>query len=251
MAVTLYNRAGMTTTTTGTGTLTLGNAITDPKTYLSFSDAGVPNGATVPYLLEDGVAFELGEGVYTSSGTTLTRATVSASSNGGSKIDLDGSARVYISARAGDIDRPPIGCLAFISPTLTLQNYSALTALPFNNETYDDAGIHDNVTQNTRMTVPAGYTKARLTGSITVSAVTSGSAFAIGFQHFNSAGAAQSTPLPGINTPANAYALAGGNLKSARFTVTPGDYCTFYLQCADVSISIEASSTWFAMELWP
>lgn len=101
----LFNRVGMTTATTGTGTITLGSAITSPKKYQSFATAGVANNDVVEYLIEDGVEFELGLGTYTSSGTTLSRDTVRASSNGGSKVNLSGSALVYIDAAAEDL--PP------------------------------------------------------------------------------------------------------------------------------------------------
>lgn len=36
------------------------------------------------------------------------------------------------------------------------------TALSFNNELYDDAAIHDNVVNNSRLTVPLGWTRVKL-----------------------------------------------------------------------------------------
>ena len=96
--VTLVNRAQMTTSTTGTGTITLGSASTG---YQDFATAGVTDGASVRYLIEDGSNWEIGEGTYTSSGTTLSR-TVSESSNAGSAINLSGSAIVALTATAAD-----------------------------------------------------------------------------------------------------------------------------------------------------
>lgn len=99
-----YNRARMSTATTGTGTITLGSASTG---YASFAEAGVQNGDVVAYCLEDGDDFEIGIGTYTSSGTTLSRDTVTLSKIGGtagtSKINLSGDATVFISARAEDL----------------------------------------------------------------------------------------------------------------------------------------------------
>ena len=98
--VKLVNRAKMTTATTGTGTITLGSAVDG---FQTFTAAGVANGDTVRYCIEDGTSsFELGSGVYTASGTTLTRV-VSESSNSNNAISLSGDAIVFITAIAADI----------------------------------------------------------------------------------------------------------------------------------------------------
>lgn len=94
----LANLARMSTSTTGTGTITLGSAVTG---FLSFASAGVTSGQTVSYAIEDGDAREVGRGVYTSSGTTLTRS-VLVSTNSNSAINLSGNAQVFISALAED-----------------------------------------------------------------------------------------------------------------------------------------------------
>ena len=98
MAV-LKNRAKMSTSTTGTGTITLGSA---ESGYQTFGDAGVANADVVRYVIEDGTAWEIGTGTYTATGTTLTR-TVSESSNADAAIVLTGSATVFIGATAEDI----------------------------------------------------------------------------------------------------------------------------------------------------
>jgi len=99
MTISLGNRAKMSTSTTGTGTITLGSAVSG---FQTFADAGITNGQTVRYAIEDGTGFEIGSGVYTSSGTTLTRS-VTESSNSDSAISLSGSAEVFITASAADI----------------------------------------------------------------------------------------------------------------------------------------------------
>ena len=99
MAIVLGNRAKMSTSTTGTGTITLGSALSG---YQTFAQAGITNGQTVRYTIEDGTDFEIGSGVFTSSGTTLTR-NVTESSNSDNAINLSGSGEVFITASAADI----------------------------------------------------------------------------------------------------------------------------------------------------
>jgi hypothetical protein len=93
----LLNLARMTTATTGTGTITLGAAV---SSFLTFAAAGAVNGATYRYAIADGAAREWGTGVYTSSGTTLTR--VLGGSTTGSLLNLSGSAQVFITPMSED-----------------------------------------------------------------------------------------------------------------------------------------------------
>lgn len=93
----LFNLARMTTATTGTGTITLGSAASG---HISFASAGAVDGDRVSYGLVDGTAAEVGTGVYTASGTTLTRTLVNSTT--GSLLNLSGSAEVFITDLASD-----------------------------------------------------------------------------------------------------------------------------------------------------
>lgn len=97
MALVLANRVQETTTTTGTGTVTLAGAVNG---YQSF--AAIGNGNTTYYTITSGNAWEVGIGTYTSSGTTLSRDTVLASSASGSKITLSGTSNVFVTLPANN-----------------------------------------------------------------------------------------------------------------------------------------------------
>ena len=98
MAKVFANRVKVNTSTTGTGTITLGTSVSG---YQTFAEGGVVNTNTVSYVIEDGDNWEIGTGTYTSSGTTLSR-TVVESNNSDQAINLSGTAVVFISAVSGD-----------------------------------------------------------------------------------------------------------------------------------------------------
>jgi len=92
MALVLDDRVQETSTTTGTGTLTLAGAVSG---YQSF--AAIGNGNTTYYCVTDGTNWETGLGTYTSSGTTLARTTVLESSNSNSLVNFPaGSKNVFV-----------------------------------------------------------------------------------------------------------------------------------------------------------
>ena len=77
MALILKDRISETTTTTGTGTLTLDGALSGFQPFSSIGDTN-----TTYYCITDGAAWEVGLGTYSTSGDTLARTTVLSNSNG-------------------------------------------------------------------------------------------------------------------------------------------------------------------------
>jgi len=99
MALVLADRVRETTTTAGTGTITLAGAVTG---FQSFSVVG--NGNTTYYTIagQGTSEWEVGIGTYTSSGTTLARTAVLASSNSGSLVNFSaGTKDVFVTYPAG------------------------------------------------------------------------------------------------------------------------------------------------------
>lgn len=124
MALVVKDRVRETTTTTGTGTVTLAGAVTG---FQSFSAIG--NGNTTFYTIagQGTNEWEVGIGTYTSSGTTLSRDTVLASSNSGSKTNFSaGTKDVFVTYPAGRTltgGGGGIGALVVNNTTVT-ENYT-------------------------------------------------------------------------------------------------------------------------------
>ena len=126
MALVLKDRVKETSTTAGTGTLTLAGAVAG---FQAFSAVG--NGNTTYYAIVDAATgdWEVGLGTYTSSGTTLSRDTVLSSSNGGSLVTFAANAKdvfvTYPSAKsayqdaAGVIAQTSFGAITATSAALT------------------------------------------------------------------------------------------------------------------------------------
>lgn len=97
MAFVLKDRVKETSTTTGTGTFTLGGA---SPGYQGFSTIG--NANTTFYSIVMGTEWENGVGTYTSSGSALSRDTVLSSSNSGNLVNFSaGTKDVFVNYPAG------------------------------------------------------------------------------------------------------------------------------------------------------
>jgi hypothetical protein len=98
MAFVVKDRVLETTTTTGTGAVTLAGAVAG---FQSFAVIGNANTTFYAIVETTGTAWEVGLGTYTSSGTTLARTTVYDSSNNGNTVNFgQGVKNVFVTSPA-------------------------------------------------------------------------------------------------------------------------------------------------------
>ena len=98
MALEIHDRVKETTTTTGTGTYTLAGAVTGFETFT----ANLDNSDTTYYACTDNTDFEVGLGTFTSSGTTLARTTILASSNSNNAVNWSSGTRTIFMTYPAD-----------------------------------------------------------------------------------------------------------------------------------------------------
>jgi hypothetical protein len=115
----LANLVGFTTATTGTGTVTVGSALTGLRTPAS--DSTLADGDTVAFFIKDGTAWEHSTGVLGSTKTTLTR--VLRASSTGSLLSLSGSAEIRLMPGAADL--PNLNAANLFSGTVSVTNGAA------------------------------------------------------------------------------------------------------------------------------
>jgi hypothetical protein len=125
MAFVLKDRVKETTTTTGTGTITLAGAVSGFQSF-----AAVGNGNETFYTIAGGAEWEVGIGTYTSSGTTLSRDTVLESSNSGNLVNFSAGTKdvfvTYPAERTITGGGGGIGALVVNATTVT-ENYTIQT----------------------------------------------------------------------------------------------------------------------------
>lgn len=246
MGLIVKDRVMEASTTTGTGALTLAGAYTG---FRSFSSVCSIND-TVWYLIEaiDGSGnptgeWEAGYGTY-SGASTLTRTLVTGSSNADNAVNFGaGTKRVSVSLVADQAKYR--GARVKKSGNQVGANYSALTTMTFDAEDHDTSSFHDNVTNNSRISIPVGVNKVRFDAQVEFTLMTADNwAFACLLKN----GSATGMPKTTYHCSTTSGAL---QLSSPVLDVDDGaDYFELQFQVeTDTSIDIQAGTTWFAVHV--
>jgi hypothetical protein len=119
-----------------TGQVLAKNSNTDMDFVWSADAAGMANPMTTT-----------GDTIYSSSGSTPARLGIGST---GQVLTVAGGVPTWASPAGGFV-----GCSVFMSADVSLSNAS-LAAINFDSEYYDTNSMHDNVTNNSRITIPSG-----------------------------------------------------------------------------------------------
>ncbi len=230
MALEVHDRVKETTTTTGTDAYALGGAVTGFETFGSH----LGDSDTTYYVCTDGTNFEIGIGTYNTSGNTLTRSTILASSNSGNDnihTWASGTKEVFItypSSKAvfkdasDNINGTFVGNItgnvtgnASGSSGSTTGNAATATALEtartINGTSFDGTG-------NITVTAAAGT----LTGSTLNSGVTASSLTSVGTLASDLNMGGQDVINAGVSSADTHAGIYGSSSAPVEFTVTVG-----------------------------
>jgi hypothetical protein len=218
MALVLADRVQETTTTTGTGSITLAGAVTGYQTF-----AVIGNGNTTFYTIADqgGANWEVGVGTYSTTGPTLARTTVLASSNSGSLVNFTAGTKTvfvtYPSEKSVNLDASGnVSALGTIASG-TWQGSTVQTAYGGTGVT-TSSGANSNVLRDANSNIVVnnvlnGYTNITAAGGTTV--LTAASTY---YQKI-SGSTTQTIQLPVGTTLANGQAFVFDNDSSGAVTI--------------------------------
>jgi hypothetical protein len=155
MALEYKDRVSDRSNTVGVGALTLSG--TAPDGFRTFTAAGFTTGATVRYCITSGdsLQWEVGQGVWTTVGATLTRDKVYASSNAGALVSFSNTPLDVLCANtAADATRPVFR--VYRNSLQTFPN-AVFTKVQWNVVDFDTCGGFDITTNNRWTPTAPGY----------------------------------------------------------------------------------------------
>jgi hypothetical protein len=127
-------------------------------------------------------------------------------------------------------------------------NFTAGGAITFDQEIADTDGIHSNLTNTSRLTVPAGVTRVKLEGQVAIWGTLDAGQWARA--NISKNGASDF----GGDAFVTGYADVAGdlylNLATPELPVTAGDYFELRLVIeSDASVTLHAARTWFSLRI--
>lgn len=141
-----------------------------------------------------------------------------------------------------------MGAQVCLSASTSAQNYSAGIAIPFAAEVFDTDGFHDSVTNNARLTIPAGLgiRKVRVSATVRVSSITAGSDNYLSIRKNASDIYIGAPALHHENSAATATTIS---VTSGPIPVVAGDWFDCWFSTSDTSTGLEADRTTFSIEV--
>ena len=220
MAFQFFDRTQETTTTTGTGTISMGGAVAG---YQAFSAAGFATGDTTIYCLLSGNNWEVGLGTLTSGAPwTMARTTILASSNAGAAITLAGTSNVWCDGSAmlamRGAQQQAIGA-SVASNALTITSNPCV--MDFRSATLTNGQPAPQVIGAQSLVVPSGATLGAISGQqcqLAVIALLNGGAPAIGV--VNVAGGVNLDETTLISTTAISASATAQNVVYSTAAIT-------------------------------
>ncbi len=172
-----------------------------------------------------------------------------AADNSDANVMTEKAVVTYVAANGG----APKGCLVYKSSLQTVAGSSSFTPLTFNTgngvELYDTDACHDMTTNGDRLTVPAGFTRIKVSAGFYWSG--------FGYEQMagtiskgGSTGAYIGMPWAESNRDSGTASQHNSlNLQSGILTVTAGEFFRFEIASPVAGWSTQTNSTWFQMEL--
>ncbi len=140
----------------------------------------------------------------------------------------------------------PRGALVNLAADETNADYSTATAIPFDAEVRDTDAIHDNSTNNSRLTVPSGVAHVRLTAGVVATGHNSTEFIII---ELRKNGTADIIGMPNVLTEVTSTEMRA-QIVSGILEVVAGDYFEVFLDTEnDQTITLNNDLTWFDMEI--